>query len=71
MRDSTVSLHHRYIQTLVTEMFKVKNELPPEIICDISPEGINNHYSLRNINHFKTSSVRTANNGTECLISWT
>ena len=44
-------------------MFKVKNELPPEIICDISTEGINNHYNLRNINHFKTSFVRTANNG--------
>ena len=52
-------------------MLKVKNELPPEIICDISTEGINNHYNLRNINHFKTSFVRTANNGTECLISWT
>ena len=31
-KDGTVSIHHRNIQTLATEMFKVKNELSPEFI---------------------------------------
>ena len=47
IKDGTVSIHHRNIQTLATEMFKVKNELTPEIICDIFTQRINNHYNLR------------------------
>ena len=35
IKDGTVSIHHRNIQTLANEMFKVKNEMSPEIICDI------------------------------------
>ena len=31
IKDGTVSIHHRNIQTLATEMFKVKNEMSPEI----------------------------------------
>ena len=39
-------------------MFKVKNEMPPDIICDIFTKRINNHYNLRYINHFETTFVR-------------
>ena len=35
IKAGTVSKHHRNIQTLTTGMFKVKNEMSPEIICDI------------------------------------
>ena len=35
IKAGTVSKHHRNIQMLTTEMFKVKNEMSPEIICDI------------------------------------
>ena len=45
-------------------MFKVKNEMSPEIICDIFTQRINNHYNLRYINHFETPFVRTVYNGT-------
>ena len=51
-------------------MFKVKNELSPEISCDIYIQRINNHYNLRNINNFETPFVRTTYNGTQCLISF-
>ena len=67
IKDGTVSIHHRNIQTLATEMFKVKNEMSPEIICDIFTQRINNHYNLRHINHFETPFVRTVYNGTESV----
>ena len=35
IKDGKVSIHHRSFQTLANEMFKVKNELYLEIICDI------------------------------------
>ena len=46
-------------------MFKQKNELSPEIICDIFTRRINNHYNLRHINHSETPFVRTVYNGAE------
>ena len=67
IKDGTVSIHHRNVQTLATEMFKVKNEMSPEIICDIFTQRINNHYNLRHINHFETPFVRTVYNGMESI----
>ena len=65
IKDSTVSIHHKNIQTLATEMFKVKNELSPDIIYDALTRRINIHSNLRNIIHFGTSFVRTVYNRTE------
>ena len=48
-------------------MFKVKNEMSPEIICDIFTQRINNHYNLRHINHFETPFVRTVYKGSHTL----
>ena len=31
-KDNSVSIHHRNIQALATEMFKVKNNIAPEIM---------------------------------------
>ena len=75
VKDGMVSKHHRNIQTLGTEMFKVKNELSPGIICDIFIQRINNHYNLRNINFylkhkkylFETPFVRTIYKRTESV----
>ena len=47
IKDGKVSIHHRSIQTLANEMFKVKNELYLELICDIRTQRINNRYNLR------------------------
>ena len=68
IKDGTVSIHHRNIQTLATKMFKVKNKMTPEITCDIFTQRINNHHNLRHINHFETSFVRTVYNGTESVL---
>ena len=35
IKDAKVSIHHRNIQMLAAEMFKMKNEMFPEIISDI------------------------------------
>ena len=64
-KDGTVSIHHRNIETLATEMFKVKNEISPEITCDIFTQKISYHYNLRHVNHFETTFVRIVCNGTE------
>ena len=65
IKGGTVSIHHRNIQALATEMFKVKNEMSPEIICDIFAQRIN--YNLRHINHFGTPFVRTVYNKRESV----
>ena len=62
-----VSKHHRNIQMLATEMFKVKNEMSSEIICDTFTPIINNHSNLRHINHFETPFVSTVYNGIESV----
>ena len=54
MKDGTVSIHHRNIQTLAAKMFKVKNEMFPEITWHIFAKRINCHYNVRLINHFET-----------------
>ena len=51
-KGNSVSIHHRNIQVLVTEMFKVKNNTAPGntkelFVPKISP------YDLRNINMFQ------------------
>ena len=48
-------------------MFKEKNELPPENICDIFTQRINNHYCMKHINHFETFFVRIFYKGTKSL----
>ena len=47
-KENCVSIHHRNIQALVTEMFKIKNSIAPEIIKEpfapkMSPYGICNY----------------------------
>ena len=67
IKDGTVSIHHRNIQTLATEMFNVKSEMSPEIICDIFIQRLDNQYNVIHIYHFETPFVRTVYNGTESV----
>ena len=34
-KDKSFNIHHRNIQSLATELFKVKNDLSVRIMCDI------------------------------------
>ena len=46
-KDKSVNIHHRNLQTLTYEIFKVKNNMAPEILTEIFPQKEIN-YSLRN-----------------------
>ena len=35
-KDNTISIHHKNMQALVTEVFKVKNSIAPEIMKELS-----------------------------------
>ena len=65
-KDRTLTIHHRNLQKLATEMFKVKNDLSPMIMKNIFTE-IPNTYNLRNNRIWATHNVHTVNNGTETL----
>ena len=58
-KDHSVSIHHKNIQALAIEMFKVKNKLCPEITSNIFMERTNNHYNLRNPSYFITPQVNS------------
>ena len=66
-KGGSVSLHHRNIQSLAIEMFKVKNELAPTITANIFGTMLENHYNLRNYNDFRISFARTLYHGTESI----
>ena len=63
----TVSIHHKNIQPLATEMLKVKHKLCPDITGDIFMERINSQYNLHNGTDFITSQVNNAFHGTESI----
>ena len=65
-KDNSFSIHHRNLQKLATELYKVKNNLSPTLMKDIFPERII-PYNLRNMNPFQSFNVKTVYNGTETL----
>ena len=58
--------HHRNIQTLMVEIYKIKNNLNPPIM-DFMFERRNNTYNLRNFQEFATKRKRTVKMGLETL----
>ena len=67
VKDGTVSMHHRNIQALAIEMYKIKNDLSTEILSNIFTQRTQNHYSLRNASDFQIPFVRTVYHGTESI----
>ena len=66
-KDNSVSIHHKNIQALAIEMFKVKHKLCPEITGDIFIERTNNEYNLRNHHDSITPQVHSVFHGTESI----
>ena len=64
--DKSFTIHHRNLQKLATEMYKIKNDMSPAMMKLIFPESTN-PYNLRNKNPFKSDNVHTVFNGTETL----
>ena len=65
-KDNSVSIHHRNIQALATEMFKVKNNIAPEIMKELFAPKMSS-YGLRNNNSFKRRRVNSVWYGSLCL----
>ena len=65
-RDNSVSIHHRNVQVLATEMFKISNNMSPEIVTEIF-EKRENSYNFRNNNTFRRRQVNSVYHGTESI----
>ena len=61
--------HHKNIQSLMVEMFKVKNELAPPIMGSMF-ERRNDAKTLRNFREFLTRRIKTVHFDFETLTYW-
>ena len=66
-KDKSVSIHHKNIQALAIEMFKVKHKLCSEITSDIFMERTNNQSNLRNTPDFIAPQVNSVFHGTKTI----
>ena len=64
--DNSVSIHHRNLQKLAIEIFKVKKNLSPSFMNTVFPLS-QNPYNLRTNRTFKTENIRTVNYGSETI----
>ena len=65
-KDNSFTIHHRNIQKLALEMYRVKHRIAPKIICELFNEA-NVPYNLRQDVSFRTYNVKTVLYGTETL----
>ena len=67
-KDKSVSIHQRNLQILATEIYKVRNDLGPEIMKDIF-HFVQKPYNLRNDSTLQRRRNRTVYFGTENISS--
>ena len=65
--DNSFSIHHRNLQKLATEMYKIKHKISPTLVQELFPNYENIH-DLRSAKCWETSNVRTVGFGTETLL---
>ena len=65
-KDNSFTIHHRNLQKLAIEIYKIINNESPVIMKQIFPVS-NNPYNLRNNNPFISTNVHTVYNGTETI----
>ena len=68
LKDNFFRIHHRNLQKLAIEIFKVKLGLTPEIMKNVFPI-IENPHDLRNKSKFKSRNVPTVRYGIETASS--
>ena len=65
-KDNSVSIHHRNLQVLATEMYKIKNDMAPELLNAIF-QNRTLPYNLRTNLSFSVRQVHSVYHGTESL----
>ena len=65
-KDNSVSIHHRNLQVLATEMFKIHRGLSPEILRETSVSKTS-LYNLGRNDNFEKRKVHSVYQGTESL----
>ena len=65
-KDNSFTIHHRNLQKLATEIYKVINNESPLIMKLVFPDTTN-PYNLRNNNPFMSTNVHSVYNGTETI----
>ena len=66
-KDGSVYIHHRNIQSLAIEMYKVKNEIAPMITANMFTRMPENHYNFRHGSDFIVPFARTVYHDTESI----
>ena len=66
-KDSSVSIHDRNIQCLVTEMYKVSNRLSPPVVSNFFTQKNFHPYNLRLNSQFSRTLVRSVFQETESI----
>ena len=64
--DNSITIHHRNLQKLAIEMFKIRNNLSPTPMNEIF-KNCTNHYDLRNKRYWEVCRTRTVYYGTETI----
>ena len=67
-KDKSVTIRYRNLQTLAYEIFKVKNNMAPEILTENFAHKESN-YNLRNSTALQGRSIKTVINGSENIYS--
>ena len=62
--NNDITIHHRNIQVLMIEVYKIKNGIAPPIMNSILTKRTNT-YNLRHFQEFETETKRTVNYGLE------
>ena len=64
--DKSFTIHHRNLQRLAIEMYKVKNNISQNFMQKVLPRN-SNPYNLRNNSELRSSNIHSVYNGTETI----
>ena len=65
-KDKSVSIHHRNLQVLAIEMFKIKNNMAPEFLNEIFHKRAL-PYNFRTKSNFSSRQLHSVHHGNESL----
>ena len=62
-KDNSVSIHHNNIHALAIEMYKVANDMSPDIMNEVFKLKNTPHYNLRHTSNISTDPIHSDYNG--------